>query len=353
MALRVVHVVTTAAFAGVERYVCDVANETAARGWDVAVVGGHGIRTPAALSNCVQWKPGANPLEAVRSLRKLGQFDVSHAHMTVAEAIAVATRRIHRAPVVATRHFAARRGASPLGRVAAPWIARGVSREIANGAYVAEHVENRPTAVLPAGVPETDCVWHLSNRVILVLQRLEPEKDTGTALRAWKASGLADDGWTMRVVGEGVQRGQLEYQAERDQVRGVDFAGWVPDVRAEFGRAGLLLATSVAEPFGLSVLEAMAAGVPVIATASGGHLETVGASQSALLFPPGDALAAAEALRMARDASVRERMSDDGRSVVAERFTVKHHVDGLIREYHAALDGAVGRQANPSSQVLV
>ena len=43
-----------------------------------------------------------------------------------------------------------------------------------------------------------------------MLQRLEPEKDTMTALRAWKASRLAEEGWSLRIVGAGAERAALE-----------------------------------------------------------------------------------------------------------------------------------------------
>jgi len=112
-------------------------------------------------------------------------------------------------------------------------------------------------------------------------------------------------------------------------------------VADELGRAGILLASAVAEPLGLSVLEAMAAGVPVVASASGGHIETIGAIEGAPLFPPGDAPAAAAALRALRADSMRTRMSAEGRRVVAERFTIERHVDCLLRQYAAARRGVV------------
>src|ERR1022692_381298 len=122
----VVHIVVTGQFAGVERYVCDVATETASRGWDVAVVGGHPRHVPAILGDRVRWESGATPLKAVGALRRVGHADIYHAHMTVAEAVAVATRRLHHGQIVSTRHFAARRGAGRLGRIVAPWIAAGL-----------------------------------------------------------------------------------------------------------------------------------------------------------------------------------------------------------------------------------
>ena len=132
---------------------------------------------------------------------------------------------------------------------------------------------------------------------MLVLQRLEPEKDTITALEAWQASQLFASGWSLRVVGEGSERRSLEDWASSSGVEGVVFAGWTNDVASELGQAGVVLATTPSEGLGLGVIEAMAAGVPVIACSSGGHLESVGRLPEAALFPAGDAAAAAAMLR--------------------------------------------------------
>jgi glycosyltransferase involved in cell wall biosynthesis len=168
------------------------------------------------------------------------------------------------------------------------------------------------------------------------MQRLEAEKDTITALEAWKSSGLATDGWSLRVVGEGSLRAQLESWVEAERVEGVTFVGWTADVAAELAGAGMLLASAPAEPLGLSVIEAMAAGVPVVASAGGGHLETAGLIEGAPLYRPGDALGAAAAMRCLLDEAARARLSADGRRLVSDRFTVKRHVDRLFAEYDAA-----------------
>jgi glycosyltransferase involved in cell wall biosynthesis len=333
---RVVHIVTTSGFAGVERYVCNVASATAVRGWDVVVVGGDGDRMRHALGGAVRWEPGHDVPSALRSILRTGRANVSHAHMTIAEAVAVATRPVHRAVVVSTRHFAARRGASRGGRVVAPWIARNIRREIANGEFVAQHLERPPAAVITAGVPASTLLWRPENRIVLVMQRLEAEKDTGTALRAWSASQLATDGWSMRIVGEGSERVWLDKWVRDAAVDGVTFAGWTEDVASELRRAGILFATATAEPLGLSVLEAMAAGVPVVASASGGHLETIGATAGARLFPPGDAAAGAMALDALRSESARVRLSSAERLVVSQRFTIERHIDRLLGQYEAA-----------------
>jgi glycosyltransferase involved in cell wall biosynthesis len=335
----VVHVVTTSNFAGVERYVGEVARATAARDWNVTVIGGDATRMQASVGSRVRWLPGATGIAAAASLVRSGRQDICHAHMTLGEAVAVAMRRLHRAPIVSTRHFAAHRGASWAGRLLAPRIGSSLAREIAVSHFVAERIERRPDAVVPNGVQVSPCLWRRESRVALVLQRLEPEKDTLTALRAWEVSRLFEDGWSLRVVGDGSHRAQIQGWAESRRLPGVSFVGWTSDVAGELSRAGLVLAPAPAEPFGLAVLEAMAAGVPVVAAAGGGHCETVALIPKAPTFPPGDVGAAAAALRSFLDEASRTDASAAGRRIVAAHFTLEHHVDRLLGEYDAVAEG--------------
>lgn len=336
------HVIVTGKFAGAERYVCDVANETAARGWETTVVGGDPEHVPAATSDRVRCLPGATPLKAFRSLARLGRQDICHAHMTLAEGVAVSALPLHRAPVISTRHFASRRGSSRAGRLLAPWIAGRLAREVAVSEFVAQHLEGPPDAVIKNGVPPTPCLWRSASRVVLMLQRLEPEKDTLTGLRAWQGSRLSEDGWSLRVVGTGSERAMLEEWARSEQVPALTFAGWTDHVVEELAGAGMFLAPATAEPFGLGVVEAMAAGIPVVASAAGGHLETVGMLKGARMFPPGEAYAAAAAIRSFEPAAARAAASRAARDLVRTSFTISRHVDELLVEYEVALCSAGG-----------
>jgi glycosyltransferase involved in cell wall biosynthesis len=335
---RILHIVTSPGFAGVERYVCNAANASTERGWEVAVVGGDAARMLPALLESVSWEPGSTLSQAARSVRRLGRFDVCHAHMTAAELVAVTMRASHRAPIVSTRHFAARRGASLPGRLVAPWIAHSLACEIAIGDFVAAKMERPPSSVLHTGVPESACLWRPSSREVLVLQRLESDKDTLTALRAWREADLVKEGWSLRIYGDGAQRASLESFAASERLEGVSFGGWTSDVAGALARAGMFLATAPAEPLGLAVLDAMAAGVPVVAAAAGGHLETAGQITDAPLFTPGDPRSAAAALRSLLDEAERARLSRAGRELVHERFTLDRFIDGLLAEYDAVLE---------------
>ena len=311
----IVQVVVTENFAGTERYVCDVANELARRGWETAVVGGAPEAMRATLLPDAEWHPGGSLASALSSLRRVGRRTVCHAHMTAAETVALAARPFHRAPVVATRHFAAARGKTRLGAVAAPYIAKRLSREIAVSQNVARSLERTPDAVIPNGVVTQPVAWSPEATTVLVLQRLEAEKQTAVALAAWAESRLADEGWRLHVVGEGSERAALEANAPES----VDFSDWQPDVQQLFREAAILLAPASNEPFGLAVVEAMMAGIPVVATAAGGHLETIGLVTEAPLFTPGDGRAAASALRSLVSVDARAGLSRAERAVALER----------------------------------
>jgi glycosyltransferase involved in cell wall biosynthesis len=329
----VVHVIVTDGFAGVERHVADTATELASRGWDVTVVGGKPARMRSALSEGVRWLPGATPIQALRALARLGRQDVCHAHMTFAEAVSLLARPVQRAPIVATRHIAARRGSMPLARLVSPLIATGISRELAISQFVARSLERHPDAIVYNGVRRSARLWEPRSRVVLVLQRLEPEKDTLTALGAWNESRMWEDGWALRIVGDGSQRSALEAWVAARAPEAVEFAGWSDDVDASLASAGILLAPAPREALGLATLEAMAAGVPVVASAAGGHLETLGCLPNPKLFDPGDVRGAAARLLSLGSESAREAQSVAGQELVSERFLLSDRVDDLEEQY--------------------
>jgi glycosyltransferase involved in cell wall biosynthesis len=118
----------------------------------------------------------------------------------------------------------------------------------------------------------------------------------------------------------------------------VQFVGYVGDVGPYLRRAAMLLATAPAEPFGLSVVEAMAAGVPVVASCSGGHLETIGSVPGAPLFGVGDVNQAARCLaELAAEPDRRQALSDAGRVVQRQQFSLDRQVSELEGIYRMAL----------------
>lgn len=336
--LRVVQVVCTDAFAGIERYVATLANGLAHRGCRVIVLGGEAQRMSRELSPSVEaWHPARGMLEALTTLATIGRADIVHAHMTHAELAATLTLPLTGGRLVVTRHFAARRGSGPAGRAAAVAIRRAIDLQLACSAYVAARVDG-PCEVIWPGVPPNDAAREREReRVVLVVQRLEPQKDTATALRAWACSGLGDRGWDLHVVGDGTERRPLErLAAELAIERSCRFLGARDEVQIHLVSASILIAAAPNEPFGLSVVEAMGAGLPVVATASGGHLETVGACADAVLFSPGDSQTAGRLLRDLADDEARR--ADYGHKLLElqrDRFSAERQVARTLARYQS------------------
>lgn len=338
--LRIAHLVVTENFAGVERYICQVADGLAARGHQVDVIGGSAARMRTELDRTVAYRSAATIPQGVRGLIAVRGADVVHVHMTAAEACAYLARPLVRAPVVATRHFAAERGSTRRNRALARVTSRHLAADVAISAFVARSVEG-PTTLIPNGVA-TRPQAPLVAPVVVMLQRLDREKSPEVGLEAWARSGLADRGWTLVVAGSGVLLPDLEAMVGALGCgSSVTFAGHVADTDGLLAGSSILLAPAPAEPFGLSVVEAMAHGLAVVAAGGGGHLESVG--DDGVLFPPGHAAAAGAALaRLAADPDALTSVGHALRGRQQARYSLDRHLDRLEALYAAVIaEGAV------------
>jgi glycosyltransferase involved in cell wall biosynthesis len=215
-----------------------------------------------------------------------------------------------------------------------------VRQDIAISQFVAESIGG-PSVVIPNGVPDRPQA-PLEAPTVVMLQRLDTEKATDVGLRAFAHSGLAWEGWRLVVAGDGALRPSLARLVETlDMVGHVELVGHVARTDQLLAGASVLLAPAPREPFGLSVVEAMAHGLPVVAAGGGAHLETVGAD--GLLFTPGDHRAAAGSLaRLGADPGLRRSVGYALRRRQQERFTLSLHVDRLERLYARIVDGSRG-----------
>ena len=328
--MRVLHVVHSDAFSGVERHVAVLAGAQVAAGHDVVIIGGEpAAMADAAGQDAVRLVSGGTLPDVARGLRRYaGHADLVHTHMTVSEVAAVLSTGRRAAPVVSTRHFADRRGVGRLGAlapVARPLLSSGLSAQIAVSRYVAEHIDG-PSHVVYAGVPDQDAPDPASREdVVLLAQRLEPEKRSAVAVKAFAASGLAASGWRLDIAGSGSERRALEQLAASIGLsrQHVHFLDRRPNIQDLMARAGILIAPRPDEAYGLSVLEAMACGLPVVATRAAGHLETLGLLDEPALFPPDDVRAAGILLRqLAVDRAARLRLATAQRELQRARFTL-------------------------------
>jgi glycosyltransferase involved in cell wall biosynthesis len=181
-----------------------------------------------------------------------------------------------------------------------------------------------------------------------VVARLQPEKGVATFLKAAARVSKASPEARFLVVGDGPLREELLGLAGRlgmeDRVR---FLGYRTDARALIGLLDVLVVPSLTEGSPLIVLEAMAAGVPVVASAVGGIPDQARHGEEGLLVPPGDPEALAGAMgELLRDPSRARLLGAAGRRRTENEFsheTLVRRIEGI---YRAVLEGKIPRDAS-------
>ncbi len=338
--IRVAHVICTNAFAGAERYVATLSRALADSSCDVVVIGGSPARMTAELADsAVQWHPGATVWAAAAALARLGPIDIVHAHMTAAETAATLAWPFYRAPIVCTRHFAQRRGSSVPGRLVGRVLTMAMTRQLAISTFVASRVEGRTVVIRPGVLDVGDDLAAERQPWVLVAQRLEVEKRTDLAIEVWAESGLADRGWRLKIAGDGAERPALARLTEKLAVdRSVDFLGSRSDVPTLLAQASIFLAPRPDEPFGLSVVEAMAAGRPVVAARGGGHDETAGQVEGAAMFSAASPAAGGQLLaELAADEEKLRQYGQVLRDLQRAEFTIGRQAAETLAVYRSVL----------------
>ena len=128
----------------------------------------------------------------------------------------------------------------------------------------------------------------------------------------------------------------------------VVLAGVVPnhDLPLYYALADVLVAPSLLEAFGLPAVEATASCLPVVASATGGLLDTVVPGETGLLVPPGDAVALARAIEeVLADSARASALGRAGRERVAARFTWDRIAETLAAHYERVLERAPADRA--------
>ena len=182
-----------------------------------------------------------------------------------------------------------------------------------------------------------------SRRTILSVARQYPRKNTRSLVRAMPRVREAVPDAKLRVVGGGPSLRSLEKQVGRLNLgNAVTLLGEVPGdeaVRREYGAADVFCLPSLQEGFGIAYLEAMAAGLPVVALDVAAAPEIVG-DAGVLLAPPGDEAALADALiHLLKNKALRDKLGRRGIGRAAA-FTWRAVAERFIREVSPPLRGA-------------
>lgn len=191
----------------------------------------------------------------------------------------------------------------------------------------------------PVVVPPGPALANAPSPLLLFAGRLAPLKGLETLLRALPA--LLGRPWTLGVCGDGAERERLErLSRELGLSQRVVFHGQTtPERTAEMMRAAIaVIAPNIGpETFGLSVAEACALGVPVVASNMPAVNELIEDGLTGLLFPPGDARALSACLQSVLDApeAARER-AKAAQHFVNTHFSPQAHLAASLKVYEAA-----------------
>jgi glycosyltransferase involved in cell wall biosynthesis len=295
------------------------------------------------------WRDLAGLLELVRLLRR-ERPDIVHASSSKAGVLARMAAALTGVPIrIFTAHgwaFGARGGTTSrlyrwADRLMRPLTTVTIcvaERELEAG-VAARTCDAAATVVIPNAVDVRGAPTVAGEREtprIVTVGRLKAPKDFQTLARA--LSLLPQGSFEAEIVGDGPDRPELERRLRGlGLTESVRLAGSRDDVPALLAAADVFVLSSRSEGAPVSVLEAMAAGLPVVATRVGGVPELVEDGQTGFLVPPGDPAALTRVLaELLEDRALRRRLGDAGRQRARREFDLdpfrRAHVELYSRE---------------------
>jgi sugar transferase (PEP-CTERM/EpsH1 system associated) len=180
---------------------------------------------------------------------------------------------------------------------------------------------------------------------IVAVGRLSPEKDFMTLVRAAAIAVRRDPSFRLDIAGDGVSMPEIKSFISESGLDGaMRLLGQIRDIPSLLSSASAFTLASLTEGVSLTILEAMAAGLPVVATRVGGNPEVVVHEQTGLLVPPSEPEALAAALlKLWHDPAERRVMGVAGRARVEAHFDVRK----MVAEYEELyLEGWQARNRN-------
>ncbi|CAA0145020.1 glycosyltransferase family 4 protein [Tenacibaculum maritimum] len=171
---------------------------------------------------------------------------------------------------------------------------------------------------------------------LLFIGRLEKQKSIPTFLKAiYQLKQQQNVNITATIVGDGSLKKELETLAKKLQIKHlVNFVGKQEDTNPFYNNAGIFILPSIWEGFGIVLLEAFRAKVPIIASNIEGPSELINHNVNGLLFEPENHIELANhILLLINNSSLRERLAQKGFSTFTEKFQINTYVKKLNELY--------------------
>ena len=355
---------------GAQIHVRDVATALKARGAEVLVIaGGEGPLSEQLAARGVAFQRldhlcrAPDPLTLMRGLSELRgvlkQFkpDILSTHSTAAGLVGRVVARSLGLPAIFTAHGWGFTDGRPMVQRAAFWLVERATAPLS--AKIITVCDSDLQAALKSRLTRPDRLVSIPNAMpevaaslraapaqappgIIMVARMSHWKDQPTLLRA--LSGLKDLDWALELVGDGPSKGSVEQLAgELGLADRIHFAGYRDDVPSRLAAAQVFVLATKWEGFPRAILEAMRAGLPVIASEVGGVRESVRDGENGYVVACGDVEALRTRLRaLLSDPDLRGRMGAASRSLYEDRFGLERLLTQTIAIYDTVLGDALG-----------
>lgn len=353
---------------GAFNHVVQLCEALSARGHEVFLTGPHKARRDEIAATVIPLDIG-RPISPSGDLRAVGAFariirrvrpDLVHAHGSKAGVVARLARVSSPAtPLVFTPHLyafdnyfarpAQRRAYRAIERALAPLASRVIGvceseRLLAAEIGPAERtrtVYNGVDAVSLDQVNPTIAALREKGPIVVTVAELRESKGVVTLVEAMGRVRAELPQARLAVAGEGIDRSRVEQRIrDLDLVETVVLLGATPGADSVLAGGDLFVNPAYAEAFPYTVIEAMSARLPIVATDVGGTREALEDGHCGVLVPPGDAPALVEAiLALLRDPDRARAMGEAGAKTHAARFTTARMVAGTLDVYSELVPG--------------
>lgn len=368
--VRILQISSAQALGGGERHFADLANALSVRGHEVFAALRHGSPLIGALGNLPKPRiltlPLRNALDAESAIElarivRRQKIEIAHAHMARDYPLAAfATRRNRNARLIITRHVM-----FPLGRIHALTLSHAARIIAVSDAVARRLLEQR---LFPP-----DKIVAVKNGIDV--ERFEKARLSFDHDECCGRMGLPADSLLVGAVGELTKlKGQEDFLRAallvRDRFAGAHFVvagldtsrvqehlasvrqlikelkledrihqfGWLDDIAQLYCALDIFVSASHSESFGLAIVEAMACGTPVVATATDGAREIIDDGKVGRLVPIGDTDALAKVMvELLEDSEQRQRLAVTAQARAREFFSLDRMVSETERVYRETL----------------
>ena len=226
----------------------------------------------------------------------------------------------------------------------------------------AHHFALPHTQLIPNGVDITrfypvqkEALNEEREQVVICVAQLRYQKGIDVLLQAWRlvqASGLQTTPAHLRIVGDGPLRERLERLADALGImESVTFTGEQSDIPAQLRQSDVAVLPSRWEGMSNALLEAMACGLPCIATHISGSEDIIQHGQNGLLIETEDYQALARALvLLLRDPALAQTYGRNGRMTIEQNYSLEHITDTYEKLYHKLVEHPILRRGDPDGR---